>query len=512
MALDTLGIELVRRETLLARVGELSERGAHPLTAMFGRDESIVSAGERWLSVYIVFEIPEEQRVHTLKLPFAQGEDLRYPSITHAVPAAAWYEREIQDMFGICAEGHPDPRPLVLHENFPEGYHPLLKSVKNEEAPRSQDERHVPFMHIARGEGLFEVPVGPIHAGIIEPGHFRFTQAGEAMLHLDAKLFYTHRGLEKTMEGKTVGDALPVVERICGACSVANTWSYVQAVERIAGTDVPKRAECIRTLLLEYERLVNHVGDLGNIPAGVGFAPAISLGSRTKEQLTRMAEAMTGNRFLRGLIVPGGVRFDITRELRAELRTLLDRAEKDVKDIALEFSEQESFQNRVRTTGIVYHKTAVDLAMVGVGARASGFAHDSRKDFVYGLYPGLDFAVAVEHTGDVAARIAVRIKEAAISIEIIRHLLDLLEMDMSDTMYVAIAPKAGEAYGVTESARGSNFHYVALDGEGRIDRIFVRSASYANWQAIPFAVHGDIIPDFPLINKSFELCYACIDR
>lgn len=505
-------VENVDQKMLLSRAEAISDGGVHPLTAMFGRDESVISAGNRGLSVYIVFEIPEEHRVHALKLSFAPEDTLHYPTITHIVPAAAWYEREIRDMFGICADGHPDPRPLVLHENFPAGYHPLLKSVNHDAAPRASEEKHVPQMQAANGEGLFEVPVGPIHAGIIEPGHFRFSQAGEAILQLDAQLFYTHRGLEKGMEGKSVVDALPIVERICGACSIANTWSYVQAVERIAGTDVPRRAEAIRTLLLEFERLINHVGDLGNIPAGVGFSPAISLGARTKEILMRMAEGLTGNRFLRGLIVLGGVRFDITRELRAELRTLLDVVEKNVKDIALEFSEQESFQDRVRTTGVVYYKTAVDLAMVGVGARASGVARDSRKDFVYGLYPGLDFAVAVEHTGDVAARIAVRIKEVETSLELIRHLLDLLEMDMSDTMRVPVIPRAGESYGITESARGSDFHYVALDEKGYIDRIFVRSASYANWQAIPMAVHGDIIPDFPLINKSFELCYACIDR
>jgi len=510
MADEIWQLKIVKPKALKGTANILSNGGKNPLTAMFGRDES-ENPDVQGYAIYVVFENLAEHRLEAVKAIFEPGESLCYESLTPLIPAAAWYEREIQDMFGIVPQGHPDPRPLVLHDTFPEGYYPLRKKIDKTAQVRGQRRMD---MAVARGEGLFEVPVGPIHAGIIEPGHFRFSQAGESMLQLDARLFYTHRGLEKVMEGKSVTEALPIVERICGACSVANTWSYCQAVEKIAGVKVPRRAEIIRTLLAEVERITNHVGDLGNIPAGVGFNPAISLGGRTKEMLMRLQEQLAGNRFLRGVIVPGGAAKDITPALADAVEAALEKAAQNVADLDAMFAQQANFQNRIRTTGTVRKTTAIDLAMVGVGARASGFAHDSRKDFAYGVYPELDFQLITETSGDVAARLAVRIRELRESFAMVKALLAKLDQsaDESDlTVNIDWSNVSGEGWGISESARGSDFHYAALI-DGRIDRIFVRSASYPNWPAVTIAVQGDIIPDFPLINKSFELCYACIDR
>ena len=483
----------------------MSAGGRHPLTALFGRDETLASGN---YAVYAIFEFPESREMKILKAVLPKGEELFYDSLTPVIPAAVWYERELHDMFGIVPKNHPDLRPLVLHENFPQGFYPLRKGAGT--APRVENGRKYD-MAVAKGEGVFEVPVGPIHAGIIEPGHFRFSQAGEAMLQLDAKLFYTHRGLEKAMEGKTPEEAMPIVERICGACSVANSWSFCQAVEKLAKGRISRRAEIIRTLLMELERITNHTGDLGNIPAGVGFSPAISLGGRLKERLMRLQEMVAGNRFLRGMIVPGGVRMDITEKLAGEIASVLVETEQGIHDLAEMFAEQSNFQNRIRTTGTVSRRTAVDFSMVGVGGRASGLCKDSRKDFSYGVYDELEFSAVTEKTGDVAARILVRIRELEESFRMVKQLLEMLETEKSDCLQ-SLSYSAGEAWGISESARGSNFHYVAMDENGRIDRIFVRSASYPNWPALTVAVQGDIIPDFPLINKSFELCYACIDR
>lgn len=507
--MNELNIKVVKRTSLRGAANILSDNGRHPLTAMFGRDETL-NEDVKGYAVYVVFENIDEHRMETLKAVFSPDEPLEYESLTPIIPAAVWYEREIKDMFGITPIGHPDPRPLVLHESFPSDFHPLLKSVaKNAKAigKRQYD------MAKASGEGVFQVPVGPIHAGIIEPGHFRFSQAGESMLNLDAKLFFTHRGLEKIMEDKAPSEALPIVERICGACSIANTWSYAQAIESIASVKVPYRAELIRTLLSELERITNHVGDLGNMPAGVGFSPAISLGARTKEMLMHLQEEIAGNRFLRGMITIGGVKNDITAEIIADIRQLLKTVAQNVEDLNAEFLEQANFQNRVRTTGIVRNNTAIDLAMVGVGARASSYAHDSRQDFSFGVYPQLDFKIVTEKSGDVAARLNVRVRELRASFSMVEKLLLWLENDNSSDLIAKVESNnlTGESYGICESARGSNFHYVALKN-GKIDRIFVRSASYPNWPALPIAVQGDIIPDFPLINKSFELCYACLDR
>ena len=506
--MEKMNIITVEPSALKGTANILSNNHTHPMTAMFGRDET-QNPEVNGYAIYCVFENKEKDRMDAVKAVFGPEDELSYESLTPLFPSAAWYEREIKDMFGIVPTGHPDPRPLVLHESFPEGFYPLRKSLPVDADVHGKREIK---MNTAKGEGVFQVGVGPIHAGIIEPGHFRFSQAGESMLNLDAKLFFTHRGIEKTLEGKTPWEALPIVERICGACSIANTWSFCQAVEQVAGVRVPRRAQIIRTLLSEIERITNHVGDIGNIPAGVGFNPAISLGSRTKESLMRLQERIAGNRFLRGVIVPGGVSQDITPGLIADIKATLEEAEINADDINTMFAEQSNFQNRIRTTGIIRKKTAMDLSMVGVGARASGFAHDSRKDFSYGVYPELDFELVTETDGDVAARISVRVMELRESFQMVEQLLTLLEAETEGELRVELPVASGEGFGISESARGSDFHYVALDNEGRIDRIFVRSASYCNWPALPIAVQGDIIPDFPLINKSFELCYACLDR
>jgi Ni,Fe-hydrogenase III large subunit len=331
---------------------------------------------------------------------------------------------------------------------------------------------------------------------------------------LDAKLFFTHRGIEKAVEGKTPMEALHIVERICGACTVANTLSFCQAVEKLSDVEVPRRAWLIRTLAAELERLYNHVGDTGNVCAGVGFSPIISMGSRLKEYLMQLCEVLAGNRFLRGLIVPGGVRYDVDDHILEEFEEVLRDVEKEYANIEHIMWEQNNFINRVRTTGIIKERTAFDLAMVGVGARASGVDRDSRKDMGFGIYDEFDFNVVTETSGDVEARIKVRIGEVAESLKIIRQVIGFLRYDLSTELRVDL----GElrilegSWGISESARGDNLHWLMLDEEGRIDRLFVRSASYPNWPALTVAVQGDIIPDFPLINKSFELCYACLDR
>ncbi len=495
----------VKADALQGTANILNKNGNHALLAMFGADERATSGK---LAIYCLFAHPDKRDVDILKAEFDKNED-SYESLTSVIPASAWYEREIFDMFGLKPKNHPDLRPLVLHENFPEGFHPLLKTEPVDKQIRGTREYE---MAVSKGEGLFEVPVGPIHAGIIEPGHFRFSQAGESMLQLDAKLFFTHRGIEKAMEGKTPFEALAMAERICGACSIANTWSYCQAVEKIAGVTVPKKAEIIRTLLLEMERLYNHVGDLGNIPAGVGFSPAISLGNKLKELLMRCNEVVTGNRFLRGMLIPGGVKFDLTEEIVTQVLATLEDVEKGFLDLVQMMEEQDEFKDRIRTTGILRYSTAKDLAMVGVGARASGIKADSRKDFKYGIYDELDFALITKEVGDVEARIQVRIEETKETLKLVRQLIEKWRTTLDVQLICEVPLKAGQAWGVTESARGNNVHWITLDDNGKIDRIFIRSASYPNWPGVAIATNGDIIPDFPLINKSFELCYACIDR
>lgn len=498
----------VKSTGLRAAANACSHNGRKPMTAMFACDETLIGQG---YAIYCLFEDSSSHDINTVRAQFETIEELKYDSLTPLFPAAAWYEREIFDMFGIEPLGHPDLRPLVLHESYPEGFYPLRKKVGVDEDSHGEREFRVAT---AQGEGLFEVAVGPIHAGIIEPGHFRFSQAGEAILQLDAKLFYTHRGIEKAVEGKTVEEALFMVERICGACSIANTLSFCQAVEKLSDENIPRRAWLVRTCLAELERLYNHVGDTGNLCAGVGFTVPNNIGARLKELLMRCNEQVAGNRFLRGVIVPGGVIFDIDEDRRNIIAKTLDIIEKEYEILVQILAEQSDFLNRVKNTGIVLKKTATDLAMVGVGARASGIKRDSRKDLAYGIYPELSFDVITEQAGDVEARLLVREEEVKESIKIVRQILELLNNKNASELRVKnLSYRVEEgSWGISESARGSDLHWLMLDKNERIYRLFVRSASYPNWPALPIALHGEIIPDFPLVNKSFELCYACLDR
>lgn len=485
-----------------AVVSELDAR----LALMVGEDDRSGSGSYRLAYTFA----PKAGGWVTLEA-FVDPDEPSFPSITPLVPAAHWYEREVQDMFGLVPEGHPDPRRLVLHDNWPDGVHPLRKDF-DPSTPMPRVEREPYQFHRLHGEGFVEIPVGPIHAGVIEPGHFRFAAVGEAIFHLETRLFYTHRGIEKLAEGKTPAHVLQIAERVCGACSCSHAVSYAQAVEAIAGVEIPARAAAIRTLFLELERLYNHLGDLGNICAGVGFAVGTSFGARLKEDVQRLNERLIGNRFLHGVVRLGGVRRDLDAEDVADLEKTLDGVARDFKDFIELIMGSETLVERLTTTGVLPTATARALGAVGVAARASGVDLDSRRDHPHAFYDCLPMAVPVivRHEGDVKARLLVRSDEVLASLAIIRALLATLPEGPTAVDLGAIP--AGYAWGVSESPRGENIHWVRIGDDGTIERYRVRSASYPNWPAVAAAVPGNMVPDFPLINKSFELCYACLDR
>ncbi len=436
------------------------------------------------------------------------------PSLTTAVPAANWHEREMRDLFGIVPVGHPDPRPLVVHDGWPRGSFPLRKAF--DASRRLPVEPGEEFPHVvAQGEGVFEIPVGPIHAGIIEPGHFRFTSVGETVLHLDARLFYTHRGLEKRMEGLSPLDAFYVAERICGVCALAHALGYCEALEQIAAVVVPPRARLIRSIALELERLYNHVGDVGNVCAGAAFHYGTATGARLKERLQQVNEQLTGNRFLRGLVIPGGVRLDLTADLLAVLVATLAETLGGLDGLMGRIEANPSIVDRLDDTGILEHQAAVDLAVAGVAARASGVDRDARRDHPQGAFVGpaaLDLRVATLTDGDANARVALRALEARESIRLVRELVRRLE---PGPLRVALAepfPAGRIGISAIESARGEAVHWLRTDVDGNVDRYHLRSPSYHNWPAVALAAETAIVPDFPLVNKSFELCYSCTDR
>ncbi len=493
-------------EALAARAGELVADGARLIT-LVGLDDRARSGG---FAVEAVFDLPGEPLVRLrADLP---AELPHYPAITRAVPAAQWDERELKDLLGIVPEGHPDPRRLVLHERYPRGFHPLRKDVPADARPEWADRRFLPFE--AHGEGLYQLPVGPIHAGIIEPGHFRFSAVGESVLHLEARLFFTHRGLEKLVEGRAFGAALPIVERACGVCTVTHALAFSDAVERLTGTEPPPRARWARTILAELERLYNHVGDLGSLCAGAGLNVGISQLGWLKERLLRVNELVSGHRYLTGVVGPGGLRLDLDANGLAGLPVALASVETELRELLRLIDRTETFIERLTGTGVVSAETATVLGAVGVAARASGIALDLRADRPGGAadYASLGVEPVVETGGDVLARWRVRAREAFGSIGLLRELLARPVGGEFVVPLGAVPADGASALGAHEGPRGASWIWLAAGSNGTVERFRLRSASFANWPVVASAVPGNLVPDFPLINKSFELCYACTDR
>jgi Ni,Fe-hydrogenase III large subunit/Ni,Fe-hydrogenase III component G len=509
-------VRLTRADDVPAAVAELCAAGL-TLAMLVATDEE--ATAERDLKVRYIFE-PGGPDAGVLPDTFvtllASLDPARpvLPSISVEVPAANWHEREAQDLFGIAFVGHPDPRPLVLHDGWPKGLYPLRKGFDPCQRPAVERAEEFPHL-IVEGEGVFEVPVGPIHAGVIEPGHFRFSSVGETVLNLDARLFYTHRGLEKRIEGLSALDAFYVAERICGVCSVSHGLGFCEAVEQIAGVEVPRRARAIRTIALELERLYNHVGDAGNICAGASYHYGASAGSRAKEALQRVNEQLTGNRFLRELLMPGGVRLDLDAELARVIENAISVASEALDDLMVRIEQNASVVDRLEDTGVLARQAAIDLGATGVAARASGVDRDARRDHPHGAYAdkgGPSVSVATVLEGDVHARLSLRATEARESIRLVRALLSGLPSGPLLADVPEVLPPWGIGQCAIESPRGAAVHWLRTDAAGRVDRYHLRSASYANWPAVPLAAQTAIIPDFPLVNKSFELCYSCTDR
>jgi Ni,Fe-hydrogenase III large subunit/Ni,Fe-hydrogenase III component G len=500
----------VAREDFHEVCAFLASRQHAILRVLFAADERERDGAFR---IYAVFSVPGHDTFTIIVLTLKEGES-SFPSITRAVPAAHWYEREVQDLFGLVPQGHPDSRRLVLHDAFPADSHPLRRDwTITDEALRTWGEGGAPrvpydFMKV-EGEGIVEIPVGPVHAGIIEPGHFRFSAIGETIFFLEPRLFYTHKGTEKQFEKLGFSNGVKLAERVSGTSSFSHSAAYCMAVERMAEVTVSDRAKAVRTLMLELERLYNHIGDIGNMCAGTGFAVGYAKGAVIKERLMQLNERLTGSRYLRGLNVVGGVTQDLYAQADDILRTV-DWATKEYKDLMRLLLGCISHVERLQNTGILSRDIASRLGVTGVAARASGVNDDVRKAHPHALYDTLIFESHTSVKGDVLARMMVRAEEAECSISIINALMEKRYTGDLAVPVAAIKPYAS-ALGYTETPRGSVFYWVMADKAGAPLRVKLRSPSYCNWPAVPFAVHGNIVPDFPLCNKSFNLSYSGTD-
>jgi Ni,Fe-hydrogenase III large subunit/Ni,Fe-hydrogenase III component G len=425
------------------------------------------------------------------------------PSLAPFLYPASRFEREIRDQFGISFEGHPDPRPLVRHAFWPEDYHPLRRGEPAREG-FSDDGRPFPFMPVG-GEGVYEIPVGPVHAGVIEPGHFRFSVLGETIIRMKSRLYFTHKGTEKLFEGRTPSEGVELSERISGDTSVGHALAYAQAIESATGTQVPDRALYHRVVLLELERLYNHVADVGAIANDTGFAVAHAHCYRIREALLRLNKDLTGSRLLRGIITPGGV----TRELSvsADLLERLHAALIDFDEVTDLCLQNTMLADRLEGTGVLDKDAAATYGVLGYVGRSSGLDVDVRRDFPFAAYDRLRFTVPVLTTGDVRARTLLRIEEIKQSAALIRQ---AWTGKPEGPLAAPLAPAAAfePALGIVEGWRGRIVHLAVLNAAGRIHRLKVVDPSFFNWPALTHALVDAIVPDFPLCNKSFNQSYS----
>ncbi len=475
---------------------------ALPLSLLFGTDERNDSG---YFGVHAIFSVDAENMWVKLSATVS-AVDPCYPSLTRTIMAAHWYERYMNDLLGIVPIGHPDLRRLVLHENYPENIFPLRKDFKWNTI-LSKD--HVPYpMHHVEGEGIFEIPVGPIHAGIIEPGHFRFNVAGERIITLEGKLFFTHKGVEKLLEGKTIEEGLPFIERISGDASASHALAYCVALEKINDVGVPQRAHMLRMIITECERITMHIHDLANMGGmGTGYSFIAANGFRIKERMMRLSEKMCGNRFWRGMIVPGGVCVDISQHDLKNALTTVQTAWKEINDIMIIALDSEGFLDRLQYTGELPYEAAKAFGAVGLPARASEINRDVRRDHPYAAYKEYPITVITKKSHDVFARFRMRIKEIEQSVILLEKLILHINDGPVCGKYVV---KDGFAIGVVESWRGEIVCAVQIKN-GLIERCFPRDPSFCNWALFGIMGPGNIVPDFPLINKSLNLSYSGTD-
>jgi Ni,Fe-hydrogenase III large subunit/Ni,Fe-hydrogenase III component G len=477
-------------DELVTAAGEMLADG-YRLAAIAGHDD-----GDVLRVVYVFCAGPPDRRAE-LEVVLDPARPV-VQSLAHLSFPASRFERELRDLFGIIPDGHPFPRRLVLHEQWPDGWHPMRRAAGEPPAMR-QDAEPFQFVRV-EGPGVYEIPVGPVHAGLIEPGHFRFSVVGETILKMKARLWFLHRGMERLFEGRGTEEGVALAERISGDSAVGHTLAYCLAVEDACGIEVTPEAARIRALLVELERLYNHVADIGALCNDVGFGLAQARALTLREHLLRLNERITGHRLLRGAIRPG----------HTSIRSL--PAETELAEIARRFDEITGLaagstlvMDRFRGTAVLSAQDAADIGTVGVVARASGLALDARVAHPFADL-GADFRPAFRDTGDVMARFDVRAEEARASLRLIARLSSGAGSLTSGAP--AVARRGGTGLGIVEGWRGSTVHRVEVSSGGLVTRCKIVDPSFLNWPALSVALADTIVPDFPLANKSFNLSYA----
>ena len=434
-------------------------------------------------------------------------EDAWLPTLAGLTYQAGRFEREIRDLFGIVPRDHPQPFRLVRHAHWPTGYYPLRADA---EPPEAFDaDAGFPFVEVG-GKGVYEIPVGPVHAGLIEPGHFRFSVVGETIVRMYQRLWFVHRGVEKLFQGRPIADGIALAERISGDTAVGHSLAYAMAVEDALGIVVPERDTLVRALLLECERLYNHLNDMGAIVNDTGFGIGNVHAGRLRETLLRHNAALTGHRLLRGAVRIGGCDLRTAPDL-----DLIARVAAEAAELGSLATGHGMVANRLDGTAILTTGQAEALGVLGYVARGSGLPIDARADQPF-VDLGESFRVVTRDSGDVRARFDVRVDEVAVSAALIRDLAGRIEatdaapgasdVERGTSEKVTTASAAG--LGVAEAWRGTLLHRVEVAPDGTLSRVKVVDPSFCTWPALGTALADTIVPDFPLANKSFNMSYA----
>ena len=425
----------------------------------------------------------------------------RFLSLTPECPQAHWFEREIAEQWAVVPEGHPWLKPIRFHHSYREGKDAWGRDFGTLPLPSVME-----FFQVA-GAQVHEVAVGPVHAGIIEPGHFRFQCQGEEVLHLEISLGYQHRGVESALPGGPDKRTIHYMETMAGDTTVGHALAYCQAVEALVGALVPSRADFLRAIALELERLANHVGDLGALANDIGFLPTASYCGRLRGDFLNMTALICGSRFGRGLIRPGGVGFDVDEKIVKELLARLKSAQRDTANAANLLWDDPMVVDRFEATGVLSQDVTEKLGLVGPAARACGMEQDVRFDYPTGIFRMAQIPVATYATGDVFGRAYVRWLEIQRSIEFIQDQLTALPRGEAVVSLPALKPNA-LSVSLVEGWRGEICHVAITDAQGRFNRYKVVDPSFHNWFGLAMAMRNEEISNFPLCNKSFNLSYC----
>lgn len=491
----TTVIEVDSAEGLIAHTTRLLGEG-HRLALVAAHHDTPEHLGGEAIRVVYLFAAGSPDRRTELVLR-AEPNKPRIPSLAALSFPASRFEREMRDLFGAEPENHPLPRPLVHHPHWPVGWHPM----RHDAGPRPPLTASEPFPFLTvEGNGVYEIPVGPVHAGLIEPGHFRFSVVGETILKLKARLWYVHKGIEKLFEGRTIADAVPLAERISGDTAVGHSLAFCLAVEDALDIVVPEGVQRVRAALLELERLHNHVADIGALCNDVAYGIAHAHTQRIRETLLRHNKSVTGHRLLRGAILPGGVAVRSAPDPVLIKRAAQDLAQ--IVDIALGHSV---VRERFSGTAVLTRDQAVGIGALGYVAKASGIAYDARTAHPF-VDLGDTLSVHTESGGDVLARFRIRADEAQTSAGIAARLP--VAATRHETPFAPEGSGHRPGAGIVEGWRGTIVHRVEIGPDGLLSRVKVVDPSFFNWPALPVALADTIVPDFPLTNKSFNLSYA----